>query len=312
MSLEGHLNISEAKDTLTSSDRLAVQPLLKKGETLDVEFKEHYYAMIDLASDDEQVLDERTSHHGRSWNKLAEIIEHLQELQPVAKAAVSVAHSTDLLHHLRRQLNDVQSNVHLVKEELDALKPGPCLDSCLLLQLEEQVGSIRIDLSDVIRDLLSSQSEDEDQLDGKDRLHKSLFQLRLQIKRLFQDRPSNPWTPESESQVKLQKIDIPTYDGNILHWNTFSEQLQVSIHSKTHLTNVKKLAYLRDALKGRSVGQAIEGLSWSADQCKEAIGCLKRRYDQPRLVHGAHVRASSMPFLWKRQRQGSVPPTQRR
>ena len=70
-------------------------------------------------------------------------------------------HSTDLLHHWHRRLNDVESNLLLAQEEVDALNPGPRLDSCLLLQLVEQVGSIRKDLSNVIRDIFSSQSEYE-------------------------------------------------------------------------------------------------------------------------------------------------------
>ena len=157
----------------------------------------------------------------------------------------------------------MESNLRLVQEEVDTLKAGPGLDSYLLMQFEEQVGNIRKDLSDVICDLLSFQSEELDLLDEKDRLRKSLFQLSLQIKRLLQDRLSNPPTPESESCVNLPKIDVPTFDGNVLHWNTFWEQLEVSIHSKTHFMNEEKLTYLRQALKGGLTNQAtcIKGLS---------------------------------------------------
>ena len=70
-----------------------------------------------------------------------------------------------------------------------------------------------------------------------------------------------------------------SFDRNILHWNTIWEQFKVLIHSKTHLMNVKKFAYLRHALKDGPSLQAIEGLSRSADQYEEAIGCLKRHYD---------------------------------
>ena len=58
MRLEGCLNTLETKDTLTSSDLLAVQRRFKQVQALHVEFKEHYYTLIDLVGDDEQVLDE--------------------------------------------------------------------------------------------------------------------------------------------------------------------------------------------------------------------------------------------------------------
>ena len=44
-------------------------------------------------------------------------------------------------------------------------------------------------------------------------------------------------------------------------------------------------------LKGGQANQVIEGLSQSADQ-DEAIGCLKKCYDRPRLIHREHTRAN--------------------
>ena len=107
--------------------------------------------MIDLVGDDNQVLHEEEAIMDDHKDKVAENIERLQQLWPEAKVALSVAHSTDPSHYLCRRLIDVESNLHLFKE-VDALKSNPRLDSCLLLQLEEQVGSIRTDLSDVIHD----------------------------------------------------------------------------------------------------------------------------------------------------------------
>ena len=58
-------------------------------------------------------------------------------------------HSTGRWHHLPRQLNDVERSLVLLKEKIDPLIPSPSLDSCLVLQLDEQVGSRKIDLSEV-------------------------------------------------------------------------------------------------------------------------------------------------------------------
>ena len=190
--LERHLNTLEAKDTQTSSDLLAVERLLKKIEALDVEFKEHHYAVIDLVEDHEQVLDDEQAIMNDYEEKVAEIIECLQELRPEAKAALSVAHSTEPLHHLRKRVNDVERNLRLVKGKINLSTPAPGLKSCLLLQLEEQVGSIKLDLSDVTRDILSSEKEEEDLLEQKDSIREALFNLGLQIEHLLQDRQINP------------------------------------------------------------------------------------------------------------------------
>ena len=91
--------------------------------------------------------------------------------------------------------------------------------------------------------------------------------------------------------MKLPKISVPTFDGNILNWAKFWDQFNVAIHSSTQLSDSKKLVYLREAVKDRPAKSAIEGLSQSSYSYSEAIDCLAQRYDRPRLVHQAHVRA---------------------
>ena len=51
------------------------------------------------------------------------------------------------------------------------------------------------------------------------------------------------------SGVKLSKISVPIFDGKILNWKSFWEQLDATIHSKTWLNDTEKLMYLQDALK---------------------------------------------------------------
>ena len=90
--------------------------------------------------------------------------------------------------------------------------------------------------------------------------------------------------------VNLPKIDVPTFDGKLLHWNTFWEQFDVAVNSKSCLSDAEKLVYLQHALKGGQAKQAIEGLSRSGDQYAEAVLCLKERFNRPRLIYQAHVR----------------------
>ena len=78
----------------------------------------------------------------------------------------------------------------------------------------------------------------------------------------------------------------------------FCEQFEVSIHFKTQLLNAEKLTYLRHALNGGLANQVIKGLSQSANQYEEAIGCLKKRYNRPHPIHREHTRAIlDGPFL---------------
>ena len=86
---------------------------------------------------------------------------------------------------------------------------------------------------------------------------------------------------ESHSNgVKLPKLEVTVFDGDILHWKSFWEQFSVSVHDCPHLANWDKLGYLQQALKGVSAKQTIEGLSKSRDNYlyKEAIKYLLTSY----------------------------------
>ena len=86
------------------------------------------------------------------------------------------------------------------------------------------------------------------------------------------------------------KLEVPIFDGNILHLKQFWEQFHLSVHGTSALTDAEKLVYLHQALKDDSAKSAIEGLSRSGKHYSESIECLKSGYDCPHLIHLTHVR----------------------
>ena len=93
------------------------------------------------------------------------------------------------------------------------------------------------------------------------------------------------------SGVRLPKISVPTFDGNVINWRSFWEQFTVSVHDRSNLSPAEKLTYLKHAVKDGPAKHVVEGLSGSGDQYKEAVDCMRKRYDRPRLLHQAHVQA---------------------
>lgn len=81
-------------------------------------------------------------------------------------------------------------------------------------------------------------------------------------------------SPERKT-IKLPRLDIPTFDGNILHWLTFWEQYHVAIHVGSDLSQAQKLVYLRQSLKVGPAKKAIKGLSRSGKEYGEAVMCLQ-------------------------------------
>ena len=132
----------------------------------------------------------------------------------------------------------------------------------LLRQFEEQLSENKGELSEIRNLLFALDLEEIDELNELLKaVEKSLFDCSLNVKKSLLSH-SQPTASSLESKgVKLPKIDIPTLDGNLLHWTTFWEQFNVAVHSKSGTTNAEKLVYLQHALKGGSAKQAIEGLS---------------------------------------------------
>ena len=112
-------------------------------------------------------------------------------------------------------------------------------------------------------------------------VEKALFDCSLELRRLLQ--PNKPkdssYTTSTETStskgVKLPKIDVPTFNGNILNWGTFWEQFSVAVHNHDNISDSEKLVYLRHSLRDSKALKAIEGLSHSREHYVEAIELLQ-------------------------------------
>ena len=288
--LESRVAALESKTPLNQTDLLALQRLSQKLEALDAEHRSHHLALIDVIEDDaleaeQRVLDEHDDRATDLSTRIRRLLDPPAEPRP-APAHVSASQL------LQRRLKRAESNTTLIAGAAKESCAKPEVDFCLLRQYEEQLGGIKLELSDISRGILSLDHEDPDLLEKESALSKVVFDACLSIKRALTTKKGSTTTgPLEEGNVKLPKLDVPTFDGHITSWRSFWEQFRVSVHDQTKLSGAEKLAYLRHALKGGSARFTIEGLSSSGDNYAEAVDCLLKRYDRPRLLHQAHVRA---------------------
>ena len=103
-----------------------------------------------------------------------------------------------------------------------------------------------------------------------------LFDCSLKVKELLAQSTtptssSSTHTPSESTGLKLPKLDVPTFNGNVLQWRNFWEQFVISVHSRPTLSDSEKLVYLQQALQGGSAKSAVEGLSRSGENYEEAV-----------------------------------------
>ena len=270
------LELVSSPDTADQAKRLTTRL-----ETLFEEFKAHHYSVIALLDEDDELAQEQ-----ETFDTQDEVVDRLTAR--LDKLISSSDHSqfkvaSNRLEHLEKGLSSILSNIPLSPVGED--------DVCLLQQLEEQLSEFKKEFSDVRCCLLSLKVEDTSDLGHLlTRVEKYQFDCGLEIRKLLRSRSSPSPSVSDAKGVKLPKLDVPVFDGNILNWKTFWEQFDVAVHDRSNLTDTEKLAYLRHALKDGTAKSVIEGLSRSGEHYEEAISCLKLRYDRPRLIHQAHVR----------------------
>ena len=99
----------------------------------------------------------------------------------------------------------------------------------------------------------------------------------------------SPSNPTETVKVKLPKLELKPFDGNVLNWQPFWDRFQSSIDSNSNISPVGKLAYLQ-SLVSPSASECISDLITTAEDCNEAAELLKQRYGNTQVLINAHMR----------------------
>ena len=279
----------EARDDLSRSLEEA-RRLLQRLDAIDSDFKSNHLALID-AIEDEGELDKE---QGILDDHDDDVTDLTIRLNRIISTHPSVGESGEI-RTARKRLSHLQNSAFLIRDAISehtTAEAEATIDVCLFQLYEERLTDLRKDLEGLRRDLLSVDLDEGDELiTSQVDLEKLIFGCSLKVRKLLQSQSEESSTASADSKgVKLPKLEVPKFDGNILNWITFWEQFNVSVHQRTTLSDAEKLVYLRHSLKDGSAKNVIEGLSRSGDCYLEAVECLKGRYNRPRLIHQAHVR----------------------
>ena len=271
------------------------QQLLKRLESLDTGFKTHHFAILNALEDEEEVeaAQEEIDKHDDDVMNLSLRLQALSTPTTEMSPAVEVRSPPDGTL-VSRRLAQLQARLSSVIEETNALSGDPA-EVHLVYLYQEVLADLKTELSDIRKEALVITADTSDALSIAIRTQdKEIFDLSVKVKKLLYNPGSTPesLTPTMVGPrgVKLPRIDIALFNGDLLNWQTFWEQFDISVHSRKDIADAEKLAYLRHALKDGHAKSVIEGLSQSGDQYVEAIASLKARYDRPRLIHQAQVR----------------------
>ena len=101
-------------------------------------------------------------------------------------------------------------------------------------------------------------------------------------------KPSIDTPSASEPTIKLARTEPPSFDGNIMNWQSWWDQFDAAVHSNSKMAEVNKFWYLKQLLSERAK-ECISGLALTNDNYSEAITLLKERYGNKQLLINAFI-----------------------
>jgi len=84
------------------------------------------------------------------------------------------------------------------------------------------------------------------------------------------------------SKVKLPKLHLTSFDGNILNWQEFWDIFNSAVHTQ-EISNVTKFSYLKNSVRGAAY-TAIHGISVTDDNYDVAVQILKDKFGKKEVI----------------------------
>ena len=102
------------------------------------------------------------------------------------------------------------------------------------------------------------------------------------------DPPPEHRVATTTDRVKLPKISLPHFRGNLMKWTPFWDSFNSAVHLNDRLSEIDKFNYLRSLLEGAAY-DAIAGLALTAVNYGEAIEILTKRFGNKQLIISKHM-----------------------
>lgn len=94
---------------------------------------------------------------------------------------------------------------------------------------------------------------------------------------------------QSHTEVKLPRLNLPTFNGDYQEWQSFHDMFKTTVHENQSLSSVQKFQYLMGALKGEA-SALLKHLAITEKNYNEAYQKLIKRYSKNKLILSAFIK----------------------
>jgi len=102
--------------------------------------------------------------------------------------------------------------------------------------------------------------------------------------------PSRSNRSESYSDVRLPKINLQTFNGDVTRFSSFWQSFEFAVHNNTDVPKISKLYYLFSILEGAAY-HAVEGLQLQEENYDHVVQILKSLFGKKQQIIPAHLQS---------------------
>ena len=190
--------------------------------------------------------------------------------------------------------------IRQIEDVLTDEPPDPERLSLLRLTLNEKLETIKALDSEVI-ELFEDEGTLATEIEQTDDYKESIFSTLIKVDRVTKAPPTRvppiptppvdtraPPTDFRSSRVRLPKLQLRSFGGDLTKWTTFWESFESAVHSNPELSDVEKFNYLNSLLE-RSAREAVSGLALTSANYHKAIETLQKRFGCKQQIINKHM-----------------------
>ena len=102
------------------------------------------------------------------------------------------------------------------------------------------------------------------------------------------DHPLHTAAIRHAPKVKLPKLTLKKFNGDLTKWTTFWDSYESLIHHNSQLSDIHKFIYLNSLLEGPAL-QSISGLKLTAANYNKALSIIWRRFGNTQKIVSKHM-----------------------
>ena len=224
----------------------------------------------------------------------------LQQQRPSPQVSSPLSHSSNQLSQAIVNLKQAEEDRFIAWRLIERMLASIALEGCDMEELRDQQESLvrankRLEENTTKVELRQKKAgvPVEERLDTVERHEMQAMKVSSVLRKIEKKLKSDMSTPNTDANIKhtgirLPKMELKTFDGNVRRWHEFWESFEHGVHNNTSLPDHQKLQYLKNCLRGAAF-VTISDLDMKGDHYDVAVRLLKERYGHKNVLRKSHL-----------------------